>query len=88
MTLMATLRSLFGRRVSPQRPPCQMTEPEVLEIARAALAGSGPLIVHDVVRTDGRVEWRVGTATIGTGKLICIDDADGRVTGHTHWGVR
>jgi hypothetical protein len=85
----AFLKSIFGRRV---RPATRLSEAEALEIAGKVLSCDMTLFVRDVKRrsdgqTDG-AEWVIGTATIGSGRTVRIDDASGAVLEVARWGVR
>ena len=87
MTLFERVRSIVNGRSAPPRPPCRLSEAEALEIARAAL-GSTSLFVEDVYQTVDGVEWRVGTATVGSGRTVRISDATGTTIDVTRWGIR
>jgi hypothetical protein len=65
-----------------------MSEAQARAIASKALGGETALIVHDVIATDAGVEWRIGTATMGTGEVAHISDATGAVLRIEQWGVR
>jgi len=82
------LKRLIGWPVAPARPPCRMSEAQARAIASSALGGETALIVHDVVATEHGVEWRIGTATMGTGEVAHISDATGAVLRIEPWGVR
>jgi Peptidase propeptide and YPEB domain len=85
----AFLKSIFA---GAGRPANRLSEAEALEIARKALPGDMPLFVKDVKRrSDGLadgLEWVIGTATIGSGQAVHIDDATGAVLEVVPWGVR
>jgi hypothetical protein len=85
--IMSLLRKLLGKR-APARPSCKLTETEALEIARNALGEATPLYVTTVARTERGIEWQIGTATIGSGATIRIDDATGTVVDRGNWGIR
>lgn len=75
---------LIGFASAPKRPETRLTEAQVLEIAREALAGDGfraemPLVVWDVADTDNGVVWFVDSATRGAGVSLQVADTDGRV---------
>ncbi len=80
------LRRLFGPRTPPDRARCRMSEAEALAVARTVL--DGPLFVRDVSCVDDRVEWLIGTSTIGSGSIVRIDDSDGTVIETRRWGLR
>ncbi len=87
--MFAFLKSIFG---GTGRPATRLSEAEALGIGRKALASDMPLFVKHVKRrTDGpadRVEWVIGTATIGSGHTVRIDDATGTVLEVAPWGLR
>ncbi len=69
---------------APKRPQTRLTETQVLEIARDALAGDDfaaamPLVVWNVADADNGVVWFVDSATRGCGISLQVADADGRV---------
>jgi len=75
---------LIGVASAPKRPETRLTDAEVLEIAREALAGDDfaaavPLVVWNVADTDNGVVWFVDSATRGCGFSLQVADADGRV---------
>ncbi|MET0247326.1 MAG: hypothetical protein ABW182_11305 [Sphingomonas sp.] len=75
---------LIGLAPAPERPETRLTEAQVLEIAREALAGDDfaagmPLVVRGVADTDDGVVWFVYSATRGCGVSLQVADADGRV---------
>jgi hypothetical protein len=87
--MFALLKSVFG---GIGRPPTRLSEAEALEIARTALRRDTSLFVRHVRRradgpADG-LEWAIGTATIGSGHTVRIDDATGAVLEVARWGVR
>jgi hypothetical protein len=84
MTLVDLMRRLFAR-AAPQRPACHLTETQALEIARGVV--SAACWVH-VVRTEKGIEWQISTATKGSGDLIRIDDATGKIIERRRWGIR
>jgi len=88
--MFAFLKSIFG---GSSRPATRLSEAEAMEIARKALARDDiPLFVKEVKRrADGTadgLEWVIGTATIGSGYTVRIDDATGAVLEVARWGVR
>ena len=85
--VMSLLRKLLGKS-APTRPTCRLTETEALEIARHALGAATPLYVTRIARTERGIEWQIGTATIGSGVTISIDDATGAVIERGKWGIR
>jgi hypothetical protein len=87
MTLFDVLRRFFGRPSAP-RPACRLTEAQTLEIAGGVYKGRMPLYVQGVVQTEDGVEWRINTATVGSGVAIRISDATGEVLDCRGWGVR
>ena len=84
---MSLLRKLFGKS-APMRPSCRLTETEALQIARNELGDATPLYVTGIARTERGIEWQIGTATVGSGTTISIDDATGVVIEQGRWGVR
>ena len=84
---MSMLRKLLGKS-APARPPCRLTETEALQIARKELGGEMPLYVTKIAQTERGIEWQIGTATIGSGATISIDDATGAVIERGKWGIR
>lgn len=73
---------LIGLASAPKRPKTRLTDAQVLEIAREALAGDDfaagmPLVVWDVADTDDGVVWFVDSATRGSGVSLQLADADG-----------
>ena len=85
--LVERLRALFGR-ATVTRPPCRLTDAEALALAREALGGRMPLFVSGVSAAADGVVWTVGTATIGSGCWVSIDDATDTVLECRRWGVR
>jgi len=87
------LKSIVGVTDRPaDRPLTRLRKAEALEIARKALQRDVPLFVSSVKRrSDGpadSVEWVIGTATVGSGRTVRIDDASGEVLEVAPWGVR
>jgi hypothetical protein len=88
------LKSILGvvDRSAADRPATRLREAEALEIARKALQRDVPLFVSSVKRrSDGpadAIEWVIGTATVGSGQTVRIDDASGEVLEVARWGVR
>jgi len=82
------LKRLTGWPMTPTRPPCRLSEAQARAIASHALGGETALFVHDVIVTEAGVEWRIGTATIGSGEIAHISDATGAVLRIEQWGVR
>jgi hypothetical protein len=81
-------RLLFG---PPPPPETRMTKEEVMALAAEAFANTRTddvLCWPTVHSVDGRLTWIVGTATVGSGWTISIDDATGEVGPVEHWGVR
>lgn len=87
MTLVGRLRQWFGNGAT-RRPACRLTESEACDIARQAIGRATPLVVQDVVETAAGVEWRIATATVGSGTTVRIADATGEVLAKNSWGVR
>lgn len=88
VTVIEALRRLFGR---PADPPTRMTRDAALAAARAAAAAAGVADALDItaLRRDGdRVVWVVGTATVGSGVTVEVDDATGAAGAVERWGVR
>jgi hypothetical protein len=85
----AFLKSIFGKA---GRPATRLSEAEALEIARKALRRDVSLFVKDVKRSTGGpadgIEWVIGTATIGSGQTVRVDDRTGAVLEVARWGVR
>jgi hypothetical protein len=86
--VMTLLRRLFGRPLAVRPKDCRLSEAEALDIARDAIGGSMPIAVTTVITTPEGIEWHIGTATIGSGMRVRIDDATGAVLDRTKWGVR
>lgn len=84
---MSILRKLLGKS-APARPSCRLTETEALQIAHNELGDATPLHVTKIAQTERGIEWQIGTATIGSGATISIDDATGAVIERGKWGVR
>jgi hypothetical protein len=84
---MSLLRKLLGKS-DPTRPRCRLTETEALQIARNELGDATPLHVTRIARTERGIEWQIGTATIGSGATVSIDDATGAVIERGKWGIR
>jgi hypothetical protein len=84
------IASLLQRLFShpPKRPACLLTETEALAIARTAVDTTMPLHVTRVAQTGAGIEWQIGTATVGSGWTVRIDDASGAVIECRRWGVR
>lgn len=82
------LRRMFGIR---SEPPTRMTRDAALAAARAAATAAGldvDLGMTSIRREGDRTIWTVGTATVGSGVSIEIDDATGTAGPVTPWGVR
>lgn len=88
MTLHHLIARLLGRRGEPPRPPCRLSEAEVLDIAAQAIGARQPMRVLDAVQIGDRVEWHIGTATVGSGTMVRIDDATGQIVERRRWGIR
>ena len=92
--MFAFLKSILGVTDPPAagRPATRLSEAEALQIARKALQRDVPLFVSNVKRrSDGpanTIEWVFGTATVGSGQTVRIDDASGKVLEVAPWGVR
>lgn len=95
----AVLRRLLalGRQRLPPRPPLRLRELEVQELAAAAFLAAGigrdrPHPYGTIVSLprfgDSPLLWVVGTATIGSGWRVSVDDASGEVGPVTRWGLR
>ncbi len=66
-----------------------MTANDVSLIARAAAAKAGMsfnMMAPHVYRAEGRLLWRVDSATVGNGRRIEVDDATGVAGPVTWWG--
>jgi hypothetical protein len=86
---MSWLGRLLGNSgARPTRPVCRLTETQALQIAGTVLGGHAPLLVRDVAIVAGRVEWTIGTATTGSGRVARINDATGDVLAVERWGLR
>jgi len=79
---------MLFRQTGPHRPACRLTEAEALDIAARAIGGRTGCHVREVVQVGGRIEWHIGTATIGSGTVVRISDATGDVIACDRWGVR
>jgi hypothetical protein len=92
--MFAFFKSILGMpdRSASSRPETRLREAEALEIARNALQRDVPLFVSAVKRrADGAadgIEWVIGTATVGSGQTVRVDDASGAVLEVASWGVR
>jgi hypothetical protein len=92
--MFAFLKSILGVTDPPAagRPAPRLREAEALEIARKALQRDVPLFVSKVKRRSDEpadaIEWMIGTATVGSGQTVRIDDASGEVLEVAPWGVR
>ncbi len=80
---------LLGWPQPPPVLPTRMTAEDVAALARAAAATAGvpfhPMAPH-VYRTDGKLLWRVDSATVGRGWRVEVDDATGAAGPVTWWG--
>jgi len=65
---------------------CRLSEAEALEIG--ARASSSRLSVLRVTREARGLVWVLGTATIGRGEYVRVDDASGEVIDSGTWGKR
>jgi hypothetical protein len=88
MTLRHIIDRLLRRRTDLRRPACRLTELEVLDIATRAIGGNTTFYVRDVVQVGDKVEWHIGTATVGSGIVVRINDATGEIIERHRWGVR
>jgi hypothetical protein len=79
---------LFRPRAAVTAPVCRLSEAEALQIATSKIGDGKTLVVRNVMRVDGRTEWQVGTATVGRGTIVRIDDATGDVIETEVWGKR
>ncbi len=86
-------RSWFGAGQDTESPGLQprLREDEVLAIAGKAVGGD-PIDEHFCVEEleegSGALIWSVGSATVGSGLYVRVDDATGRVVEIKRWGVR
>jgi hypothetical protein len=86
--LLVQFRRLLFR---PPPPQTRMTKEEVMGLAAEAFAKTriDEVLLWPTVRSiDGRLTWIVGTATVGSGCTVSIDDATGEVGPVEYWGVR
>lgn len=88
--MLAGLRAWWRRG---GRPETRLTPEAARAIADAAMTGdwsryAGKMGMVSIERRDGRVVWLIGSATIGSGVTVTIDDATGAVLDRRRWGVR
>lgn len=88
--MLARLRAWWRRG---GRPQTRLTPEQAQAIANAAMTGdwscyAGKMGAVSMERRDGRVLWQVGSATIGSGATVTVDDATGAVLDRRGWGVR
>jgi hypothetical protein len=70
------------------RPETRLSDEQAIEIARNEIGDAIPLWVVDIEKTADGWEIHVGTATVGSGTTVRIDDSTGKVLEVEHWGVR
>lgn len=88
--MLARLRAWWRRG---GRPETRLTPEQARAIANAAMTGdwswyAGKMGMVSTEQRDGRVLWQIGSATIGSGATVTIDDATGAVLDRRGWGVR
>lgn len=71
----------------------RLTPEQARALANAAMTGdwswyAGKMGMVSTERRDGRVLWQIGSATIGSGATVIIEDATGVVLDRRGWGVR
>ena len=74
-------------------PETRLTADAARAVANAAMTGdwahyAGRMTVAAAELRDGRAVWQVGSATIGSGVFVIIDDATGEVLERRSWGLR
>jgi len=67
---------------------CRLTENEALDIAARTVTSAAPLTVLRVIRSAQRLIWVIGTATVGRGEYVRVDDEAGEVIDRGKWGKR
>lgn len=88
--MLARLRAWWRRG---GRPETRLTPEQARAIANAAMTGewswyAGKMGIASVEERDGRVLWRIGSATRGSGVIVTVEDATGVVLDRQGWGVR
>jgi hypothetical protein len=66
----------------------RLSDEEAILIAEREIGSAMPLWVSNRIETAEGGEIYVGTATMGSGITVRIDDATGKVLDVTNWGVR
>jgi hypothetical protein len=87
---MAKFFQRFWGRPKP-KPVTVLSESQACAIANAAVDETPYAPSMGMVKLEnreGRWVWIIGSATVGSGINIIIDDATGKVTGRETWGVR
>ena len=84
----AGLVEWFRRRRRVDWSQCRLDEKVALEIAARAAPTKWTLIVLRVTRSAQGFVWEIGTATVGSGYFVRVDDATGEVIDSGTWGVR
>jgi hypothetical protein len=87
VNLATLIRAFFGRAIVP-RPPCRLSDAEALAIATGVLGNRATLFVRGVRTTPAGIVWDIGTATVGSGSEVAIDDATGALLERRTWGIR
>jgi hypothetical protein len=87
------MKNFFRRfwRQNNERPPAMLSEAKACAIASTALADSPYGTMMTMARLDnreGKQVWIVGSATIGSGMTVIVDDGTGEVLSREPWGVR
>ncbi len=80
-------RRLLGR----DEPLTRLTREAAVAAAETAARAAGidqRLEMTRVRRNGDRIEWLVGTATVGSGVTVVVDDATGIAGPVERWGVR
>ena len=80
----------FGRQNN-ERPTAKLSQAQACAIANAAVSDSPYKAMMTMARVDnrdGKRVWIVGSATIGSGMTVIVDDATGKILHREPWGVR
>jgi hypothetical protein len=83
------IRRLFSRRT--HRSATRLSQQDVLAIAATAATDAllaDLMTITSVEQRDGRLIWHIGSATVGSGLTVTVDDATGEVIERKTWGVR
>jgi hypothetical protein len=84
----AFYRKLHG---APEPKPSLLSEQQARDVAETAVLGThhaGNMWMAELGHLDGRLIWIVGSASVGSGITVTIDDATGDVISCKPWGIR